>query len=187
MLDKAPSYALLGPVIESVVPNARFIHLIRDGRDVVNSLLRASRGFGRGWAPETADAAARMWRSHVETARKLAGRANYFELRFEDLRSERGPRVLEDAYAFSGVHADSRFCRSILSEFALRGEAAHRPPRRTGLLRRKSRLTSSGRVQREHGGKDSGCTSACYSGGKLEIYSWSSVTNPMLRRRVREG
>ncbi len=66
--------------IQLYLPEARFIHLIRDGRDVALSILKQSFG------PETIEAAAERWRSRV-----LRGRAQqpylgfYMEVKFEDL------------------------------------------------------------------------------------------------------
>ena len=66
--------------IQAYLPEARFIHLIRDGRDVALSVLK------QAWGPQTIEAAAEKWRSRV-----LRGRAQqpylgfYMEVKFEDL------------------------------------------------------------------------------------------------------
>ena len=66
--------------IQTYLPEARFIHLIRDGRDVALSVLK------QDWGPQTIEAAAEKWRSRV-----LRGRAQqpylgfYMEVKFEDL------------------------------------------------------------------------------------------------------
>lgn len=46
LLEKTPDYSLYVEDIVRYVPEARFIHLIRDGRDVAVSLLAASDGLG---------------------------------------------------------------------------------------------------------------------------------------------
>jgi hypothetical protein len=68
--------------IAAALPEARFLHLIRDGRDV--ALSRRSRGMGAG---KPIGDAARLWRRRVENARKQARRLRdrYLELRYEDL------------------------------------------------------------------------------------------------------
>jgi hypothetical protein len=89
--DKNPHYAhpqnkgCLNTVNE-LFPDAKFIHIIRDGRDVVSSLIRKRHADGRPWADwETAH---RVWLNHVsigcEFGRGLPAR-QYFELKYEDL------------------------------------------------------------------------------------------------------
>lgn len=41
IIDHTPWYACIAPFIRSLYPDARFIHLVRDGRSVVSSLERA--------------------------------------------------------------------------------------------------------------------------------------------------
>jgi Sulfotransferase family len=78
--DKTPGYIKSMREIQTYLPEARFIHLIRDGRDVALSVLK------QDWGPQTVEAAAGKWRSRV-----LRGRAQqpylgfYIEVKFEDL------------------------------------------------------------------------------------------------------
>jgi hypothetical protein len=67
-LEKTPAHAKCLPDIQQFLPAAKIIHLLRDPRDVVASLLAASRGWGRAWAPTKARNAARIWREHVSRA-----------------------------------------------------------------------------------------------------------------------
>ncbi|MBV9581894.1 MAG: sulfotransferase, partial [Chloroflexi bacterium] len=60
-LEKTPSHVLFIPEIHALLPHARFIHVLRDARDTVASLLSASRTWGRSWAPRRAANAARTW------------------------------------------------------------------------------------------------------------------------------
>jgi ribosomal protein S28E/S33 len=78
--DKTPGYAESMPVIERAVPEARFIHVIRDGRDVALSIL------ARDWGPDTIEKAAQRWKRRITRARRGAKRVgHYIELRYEDL------------------------------------------------------------------------------------------------------
>lgn len=93
--DKTPSYALHIPAIRRVLPEARFIHLIRDGRDVALSLRRM--WFSPGHEIETQAA---YWRRFVLAARKAgAGAPDYLEVRYEDLILHTRP-TLERICAF---------------------------------------------------------------------------------------
>ena len=116
LLDKVPGNAFEGDLILRYVPDARFIHLIRDGRDVVCSLLRAGRGWGRTWAGTTVLENARLWTRHVEAGRALAERTDaYLEARYEQLDAVALQRLL----AFCGVQATAAECERLLTEHAL--------------------------------------------------------------------
>lgn len=87
-LEKTPSHALYIPEIKELLPDSRCIHLIRDCRDVVVSLMTASRGWGASWAPSSAKFAAAMWVQHVEAVRTAAKNLSceeFCEVRYEDL------------------------------------------------------------------------------------------------------
>jgi hypothetical protein len=79
--DKTPAYVKRMPMIERALPEARFVHVIRDGRDV--ALSRAKRAMRQAATPERA---AETWRKRILKARKQAERLQgYLEVRYEDL------------------------------------------------------------------------------------------------------
>jgi hypothetical protein len=79
--DKTPLYCKCIARIERVVPEAAFIHLIRDGRDVAMSLRKM--WFAPGRDMRTLGV---YWRQLVESAREAGMRSSaYREVRFEDL------------------------------------------------------------------------------------------------------
>ncbi len=95
-VEKTPSHVLYVPEIHALLPRARFIHVLRDARDTVASLLSASRGWGRTWAPRRAADAARTWVSHIQSAqraREALPTTQYFEVRYEALHAD-GERYL---------------------------------------------------------------------------------------------
>jgi len=78
--DKTPGYIKEMPRIERVLPEARFVHIIRDGRDVALSHFRMN------WGPETPAESARLWRNRIRKARKVGPKvSHYTEVRFEEL------------------------------------------------------------------------------------------------------
>jgi hypothetical protein len=79
--DKTPPYGLEMPTIERLLPEARFIHVIRDGRAVAASWR------GTWFAPSSEIAKlAAAWRRWIERARRDARRVrHYLEVRYEDL------------------------------------------------------------------------------------------------------
>jgi hypothetical protein len=90
-VEKTPQHALALPEIRALLPESRIIHIVRDPRDVVASLLAAARGWGSGWAPRAPHRAARMWSRHVlavrEAARGMAP-SQFHELSYEQLSAD---------------------------------------------------------------------------------------------------
>lgn len=124
VLEKC-AYGIHAGLILRVLPEARFIHVLRDGRDVVASMLRASRGWGRDWAPASAREAIALWRAHVEAGRRIARLTDrYAETRYEELASAEGPAILERLFAFCGVEGDASSCEEIFRRFSLEGSRA---------------------------------------------------------------
>jgi hypothetical protein len=81
--DKTPGYATKMRRIAKALPEARFVHVIRDGRAVVASRARRSR------SGVPVDVAARRWKRRViSTRNRSTGVAHYTEVRYEDLISE---------------------------------------------------------------------------------------------------
>jgi hypothetical protein len=69
------------PLIAEAFPEARFVHIVRDGRDVALSLLEME------WGPVNVVDAARFWRQRIEAGRRAGeklGPDRYTELRYEE-------------------------------------------------------------------------------------------------------
>lgn len=80
--DKTPKNVRRMPSLASMFPEARFIHLIRDGRDVALSLREMP------WGPSSVAGAAVHWRRNVEKGRRGGARlgpGRYLEVRYEAL------------------------------------------------------------------------------------------------------
>lgn len=81
--DKSPSYVRRMRRVASALPEAHFVHLVRDGRDVALSQVEVDFG-----ADQIADAA-RDWVDGIEKAQRQARRLrHYIEVRYEDLVTE---------------------------------------------------------------------------------------------------
>ncbi len=88
--DKSPPYTWKAKRIQRALPEAHFIHLIRDGRDVALSLSEVS------WGPGDLQAAAAKWVDELGRARQRARRlapGTYMELRYEDLVADPEPQL----------------------------------------------------------------------------------------------
>ena len=88
--DKTPLYMQHLPLLERLFPDARFVHLVRDGRDAALSFLQMPAGIvTRSWStPTSAEGFACQWRTEVEAAQALGRRVGperYLELRYEHL------------------------------------------------------------------------------------------------------
>ncbi len=93
--DKTPLYCKAIDPIRQVLPEARFVHIIRDGRDAALSLRQM--WFSPGHDIETQAA---YWRDCVTAARTAGlGRPDYREVRYESL-IEHPAAVLKDVCAF---------------------------------------------------------------------------------------
>jgi Sulfotransferase family len=91
--DKTPGYTRSLPILNQLFPWARFVHLVRDGRDVCLSatswhqVARLERRFP-SWRREPVATAALWWELHVRLARESGASLEpdrYYELRYEDL------------------------------------------------------------------------------------------------------
>jgi Sulfotransferase family len=105
--DKTPLYMQHLPLLERLFPDARFAHLIRDGRDAALSFLSVPRGImTEGWGyPRDPGAFACQWATEVRAARALGervGRGRYLELRYETLVADPGSE-LRRLCAFAGL------------------------------------------------------------------------------------
>jgi hypothetical protein len=94
--DKTPAYVDRVPTLHVLWPNAKFVHLIRDGRDVCLSVMnwkKAGRTAGRyaTWEEDHVSTTALWWERKVRLGREDSGSLGpelYHEIRYEELVSE---------------------------------------------------------------------------------------------------
>lgn len=104
-LEKSPSHSLVMSEIRTVLPQSRFIHLVRDPRDVVASLVAASHSWGKGWAPSDPEKAAGVWVKHVKAVREASATLTsdeFIQVRYEDLCADT-PATLQTLSTFLGL------------------------------------------------------------------------------------
>ncbi len=78
--DKTPFYNQYLPTVEKVLPEAHFIHIIRDGRDAALS------GRGLHFVGDDLEAIGSSWKKQILTTRTQARACrHYIEIRYEDL------------------------------------------------------------------------------------------------------
>lgn len=96
--EKHPGYSFVMPHVERLFPDARFVHIIRDGVDVASSLLRVVPKY----FPDAAHAL-EWWVQVVDAAQSGgAGVAHYHEVRYEALAADPAA-ALSGVCAFLGV------------------------------------------------------------------------------------
>lgn len=91
--DKTATYVLRLPTLARLFPESRFLHLIRDGRDVALSWLDVQ------WGMETIEELALYWSNMVQAGRAAGswlGGTRYLEVRYEHL-------VVEPEAALSSI------------------------------------------------------------------------------------
>jgi hypothetical protein len=124
LVEKTPSHVHVMREIAEVFPDSRFVHVVRDGRDVCVSWRFARRTWARGWhrAPAGLEVAriARRWQRAVRRGREQAAELGdrVLEVRYEELRADPFPwyrtlfefcRIPCDDELLSAVHGRTDF------------------------------------------------------------------------------
>jgi hypothetical protein len=98
--EKTPRYVRYLPLLHALFPDARVVHIVRDGRDVALSTLdwaRPDRGPGRFrlWQEHPLPVCALSWCWHVRTGMRDGARLGglYSEVRYEDVVGAPGPTL----------------------------------------------------------------------------------------------
>ena len=104
--DKTPGYVLHIKTIQQLLPESRFIHIVRDGRDVCLSWRKT-------WFRPSNDFATvvQHWREWVLAGRRQGeGHPGYMEIRYEDLVAEPAA-VLQSVCRFIDLEFDPAMLR----------------------------------------------------------------------------
>ena len=145
-IDHTPSHVAVIPLLNALYPDACFIHVIRDGRDVVRPLTRSYlKGFT--WAGNSLSERTRLWSMLAKTGRHwspLLGERRYTELHYEQFcRNPR--RALETVLRFLSLHCEDPVLAPLSVPHAdpLRPDATLAVVRKTGDLIIKARRTGN--------------------------------------------
>lgn len=106
-LEKTPEHAFFVPAIRRHLPGVRFVHILRDGPDVVASLWDARQRYPEswGWLGGLEDMV-RLYNRYLRAAKHERGHADTFILLYNDL-VERNAAALDALAAFLGLPAGS--------------------------------------------------------------------------------
>ena len=117
-LEKSPEHMFFMNEIRASIEDARFVHILRDGPDVVASLYDAYQRYPAHWGwLGTPWRMVRLYNRYVQTTRANLGRPDTFVVRYDDL-VERDTGVMDRLAAFLGMSAGT---------FTLDGAQSYRP------------------------------------------------------------
>jgi hypothetical protein len=101
-IDATPRHVLMGQQLALLFPQSRFLHIVRDGRQAVESMIHS--GF-RAWSARSFLLSCVTWVRYVRTGRKLARiiPRRVLEIRYEELVQDE--RSWEDILGFLAVES----------------------------------------------------------------------------------
>jgi hypothetical protein len=126
--EKTPNHLLYMPTLQALFPGARFIHIVRDPRAVVNSWRHVP--WSTGWIAGDA----MVWRRYMATARRSppAGTDSLLTIHYEDLARD-PEQTLQTVCRFIGVPYEAGVCD--FHEETLRGVNISREPWKANVAR----------------------------------------------------
>lgn len=87
-IEKTPGHIFVVDKIEKHVSGARFIHVLRDGRAVVASLMDAHRRFPEIWKEGRIEKLVELWNSAIRESTRWVGKENHFFISYEALTDD---------------------------------------------------------------------------------------------------
>ena len=171
--DKTPPFLMHMRMLAEQFPEARFIHLVRDGRDVVLSLR------DQPFAPSSFTGAAEYWAGRVERARQAGerlGPGRYRELRYEDLVAD-PERRLRGLCEF----VELEFRPEMLSYEDVSNIPLTDKMKRSGVIRPPG---ASGRSWRTQMAKRQLAVVEAVAGEQLTAFGYEVATTPSIRAKT---
>ena len=128
-VEKTPQHVRFAEEILRDFPEARIVHVLRDGRDVCVSMQ--IRAMGADWSPTDRRTQIELWRDSVERGLRILERhpERTFGLRYEDVKADPAGEIAR-LYDFAGLpHDPARIIRaardSDFSRHARTGDGLH--------------------------------------------------------------
>jgi hypothetical protein len=110
IVERTPLHVAHLALIGAVYPDAAFVHIVRDGRDVARSLR------SQPWGPATIEEAAAEWRDAVRAARTDGPTlSRYREVRYEDLLADPAGQA-SGLFEWLGLGVDDDVLKAVLDE-----------------------------------------------------------------------
>jgi hypothetical protein len=116
ILEKTPRHIKCWADIIKLFPDAYFLHLVRDPRSVVSSLLSANREWGKAWGSMDAVEWCERWNEDLALAKLLEKNvAHYMQVRYEDLQAV-GIQTLSSVFSWMGVKVEPEECSRVFAD-----------------------------------------------------------------------
>lgn len=117
IVDKHPNYSNHTGLIRQFYPNAKFIHVLRDGRDVAISSKSAHERLD--FMHDDVGEMARKWVRFIGNARKADdGAGNYLEVKYEDMLAD-GMANLSRIFHFAGLAISDENLAGLLDKHSM--------------------------------------------------------------------
>lgn len=87
LLEKTPANILILDKILEIFPEVKVIHVVRDPRATINSILQTEFSTGFKFAKDI-DNAIEVYRTHLTAAMKHRGKNYFFEIKYKDLHDK---------------------------------------------------------------------------------------------------
>jgi len=105
-LEKTPEHIYFIEDIQRLIPDAKFIHILRNGMDTIASMYEATRNFSELWGGIwTLEHCIERWKYAVLTSHKYVNNSNHIFVRYEELVNHKD-LVLKDICKFIGIEYD---------------------------------------------------------------------------------
>jgi Sulfotransferase family len=120
-VDKTPDHLFYVKRIRQYIPDAIFIHIIRNGRDTVASLVDAATKYPEIWGwPETAslEYAVQRWNVALRESLQYRGDPRHYVVRYEELVLDPA-KVLSGLCGFLGCVLTSKWSKAIRRRLAV--------------------------------------------------------------------
>lgn len=114
IIDKTPENVRMAPSIHRIMPDAYFLHIVRDPRAVFCSQRSASKSWANGEFPTRPCDGGLSWQRDVEAGMRIADFSERFlQVRYEDLR-EGGAAEIERIFSWLDLETTAELCDDAL-------------------------------------------------------------------------
>jgi hypothetical protein len=107
-LEKTPEHIYFIDDIERLVPDAKFIHILRNGMDTIASLYEATSGFNELWGPGwDLNHCIERWEQAMLISHKYVNKSNHILVKYEELLDDK-TKFLGEICKFMGIEYDGQ-------------------------------------------------------------------------------
>lgn len=117
-IEKTPDHLHFAALISRFIPNAKFIHIIRNGADTVASLYDAAQKYPAVWSDVSlVENAVKRWNASLMCSMRYRGKSQHYFVFYEKLVKE-PENTLREICKFLGCEYDHRMVNNFSQEAA---------------------------------------------------------------------